>query len=443
MREAVAESLRQLDSLKELVHPAAGLGRRSGLAVHDQGLGDALGNREQRIEARCRVLEDEADPAADGPELPLPHAVHLDAVHHQGAAADLRQPGDRAADGGLPTPGLTHQPEYLAGTDAEVDAVHRHEIGLAEPARVDDPQVLRLNHGRLFGPVRCSTRRTVTRASQTLADAGDGCQQLLRVRLSRGGEQRPHVGLLHDPSLEHHGHAVRQVGHHAHVVGDEHDGGAELVAAASQQVEDLGLDGDVERGGGFVGDDHARVQHQGLGDDDALLLAAGELVGVVVHPHLGVGDAHPAQDVDGLGSCLGLRVLAVRPEPLNDLPADGVDGVEGGGGFLEHHGGVPAAQVAELCPRHLEDVVLVRAVLVPEYHRATGARGLGQQAEDGLGGHGLAAARLPDDGEHFTGMDGQGDPIHGDDGAGVGGEGDPQVLDVHDVGHRVTPPSGG
>ena len=45
-----------------------------------------------------------------------------------------------------------------------------------------------------------------------------------------------------------------------------------------EQVDDLGLDGDVERGDRLVGDDQLRVQRQRAGHADALALAAGELV---------------------------------------------------------------------------------------------------------------------------------------------------------------------
>jgi hypothetical protein len=47
---------------------------------------------------------------------------------------------------------------------------------------------------------------------------------------------------------------------------------------SAQQVEDLRLDGDVERRGGLVGDQQVRVADQRHGDHDALAQAAGELV---------------------------------------------------------------------------------------------------------------------------------------------------------------------
>ena len=49
-----------------------------------------------------------------------------------------------------------------------------------------------------------------------------------------------------------------------------------------QQVDDLGLDRDVERGDGLVGDDQLGLQRERAGDADALPLAAGERVGEAV-----------------------------------------------------------------------------------------------------------------------------------------------------------------
>ena len=68
-------------------------------------------------------------------------------------------------------------------------------------------------------------------------------------------ENRAHVGFFHDPAAVHDYHVVCHLRHHAEVVGDEEDGGAEVLDEALEVVEDLFLDGDVEGGGGFVGDE--------------------------------------------------------------------------------------------------------------------------------------------------------------------------------------------
>ena len=137
---------------------------------------------------------------------------------------------------------------------------------------------------------------------------------------------------------------------------DQHDGRPVLVPQVPQQFQDLGLHGDIQGGGGLVGHDQAGVQGERCRDHDALLLAAGELVRVVVDARFRVRDAHFAQGFDGprLGF-LGRDPLAavaagVCADAFGDLPADGEDRVQGGGRFLEDHGHVAAADLPAAWP---------------------------------------------------------------------------------------------
>jgi hypothetical protein len=82
-------------------------------------------------------------------------------------------------------------------------------------------------------------------------------------------------------------------------VGDEDDGHAHLLLQAAHEVEDLSLDGDIERGGRFVGNDEGWSAGKGEGDDDALAHAAGELVRVVHHALFRSRNAHEFQHLGG------------------------------------------------------------------------------------------------------------------------------------------------
>ena len=62
------------------------------------------------------------------------------------------------------------------------------------------------------------------------------------------------------------------------IVRDQQHGHAALALQRLQQLEDLRLDGDVERGGRLVGDQQVRLVGQRHGDHDALALTAGKLV---------------------------------------------------------------------------------------------------------------------------------------------------------------------
>ena len=226
--------------------------------------------------------------------------------------------------------------------------------GLPQAARVDDAQVRGLDDGR-GGLVDDHRLELVGHphavAQPTATDPRDGVEQLARVRVLRRREQRRDVRLLDDLAVVHDRDAVGEVRDDAHVVRDQHDRGAELLGEPPQQVEDLGLHGDVEGRGRLVGDDQARVEHQGLRDDDALLLAARELVRVVVDAVLRVGDADQAQHLDRLLAGVVLGQPTVGPHALGDLPADGEHRVERGRRLLEHHGGVAATHVAQLVRR--------------------------------------------------------------------------------------------
>ena len=105
--------------------------------------------------------------------------------------------------------------------------------------------------------------------------------------MARVGVLRPleHVGraaLLDDLALAHDVDAVGHRAHDAEVVRDQQHGHAELALQVLQQLEDLRLDGDVERRGRLVGDQQVGLVGERHGDHHALALAAGELMRVGV-----------------------------------------------------------------------------------------------------------------------------------------------------------------
>ena len=70
------------------------------------------------------------------------------------------------------------------------------------------------------------------------------------------------------------------LGDHADVVGDHDEGEAETLGELGEQVADLRLHDDVERGRGLVGEQHLGLAGERHGDHGALAHAAGELVRV-------------------------------------------------------------------------------------------------------------------------------------------------------------------
>ena len=82
----------------------------------------------------------------------------------------------------------------------------------------------------------------------------------------------------------------------------------------AHQVEDLRLDGDVERGGRLVGDQQSRIAGQRHRDHHALAHAAGELVRIFVDAPLGRGDADAPQQLDGALARLRRRAAAMAQQ---------------------------------------------------------------------------------------------------------------------------------
>ena len=89
-----------------------------------------------------------------------------------------------------------------------------------------------------------------------------------------------------------------------HLVGDDEDGDAELVADAADELEDLARGGRVERGGRLVAQQNRGVRGERAGDADALLLPARELRGVIF---AALGEADELEQlVDARGDVRGL-----------------------------------------------------------------------------------------------------------------------------------------
>ena len=108
----------------------------------------------------------------------------------------------------------------------------------------------------------------------------DRIEKCLGVGVLGGVENLLGFSILDDFSLVHDCNVIGDVAHHGEVVGDENHGQVEFFAELEQEVDDLGLNGDVERADGFVGNDEFGFGGQRSGDGDSLALAAGELVRV-------------------------------------------------------------------------------------------------------------------------------------------------------------------
>ena len=217
----------------------------------------------------------------------------------------------------LPEPGLADHRQGLAGAQLQRQAVHGLDVIDRAPEhalldREPDLDVVGLEHDRRTGP-------RLGRAS-----LGLGGHQMARVGMLRPLEHIGRLALLDDLAGVHDIHAIRHVPHDAKIVRDEQHGHAALPLQRLEQIENLRLDGDVERSGRLVGDQQVRLVGQRHGDHHALALSAGELMGIGVEPLLGLCQTDLAQQLQHALAHGGLVETVMQLHDLADLLADGV-----------------------------------------------------------------------------------------------------------------------
>ncbi len=177
----------------------------------------------------------------------------------------------------------------------------------------------------------------------------DRAHQTMSIGMARVVKQLEHVGLLHRPARIHHNYLVTQLRHHPEIVGDEDDGHAGLGLQLLHQLQDLGLDGHIQRRGRLVADEQRRLAGERHGDHHPLAHAAGEVVGIDGEALGGLGDPHLLQHGDGRLPALGLVVVGtVEAEHLHQLIADRLHRVERRHRLLKDHRDAIAAHLVHL-----------------------------------------------------------------------------------------------
>ena len=197
---------------------------------------------------------------------------------------------------------------------------------------------------------------------------------------------------LDDATRIHHDHPRAEAGDHREVVGDQDDRHPPLAVEIAQQLDDRGLDRNVERGGRLVGDQERGLIRQSHGDHGPLAHATAELVWVVFGALVGGGYAHRLQHRDDPLLRLLMGEALVRVHRFLDLEANPEDRIHRRHRVLEDHGDVAAAKLPELFVVHLEHVR--RTEHDAPVHHPTRLRHQPQQRQ---GGHRLSRAGLAHD----------------------------------------------
>ena len=147
--------------------------------------------------------------------------------------------------------------------------------------------------------------------------ARDGIKQHARIGMTGVAKERSRGSRLDDAAEIHDGDMIADVPHDPQVVRDEEIGKTAFRLNVLQQVDDLRLDRDVERGDRLVGDDQRRVESEGTGDGKALALPAGELRRAIAKL---IGAASPTRRNSSAtrSSMRGRRERAVDAQRLRD-----------------------------------------------------------------------------------------------------------------------------
>jgi len=175
--------------------------------------------------------------------------------------------------------------------------------------------------------------------------------------MTRLGEDLVNRTFLDDFAGIHHGDAVSDLGDDGEVVRDEDETHAgTLRFECGEQIENLRLDGHVERGRRLVGDEQPRPVRHRRRDHRALPLAAGKLMRKAARPTFGVGQADLMEQRDGPPARCRRGPRPVGADGLHDLVADSVDGVQPRRRILEDHGALVAAQPSQVGLGHLGEI---------------------------------------------------------------------------------------
>ncbi len=147
--------------------------------MHAQRLADDLARRHARIERGERVLEDDLHLPPVGAQLRPAEARDVGTVELDAARGRLDQPQHGATDCRLAAARLADQPQRLARTDREADAVDREDMAGRAPqyALLDREMLLELPHlqDRRHG------RRALRRCGGRPASAMPGSEEALRA----------------------------------------------------------------------------------------------------------------------------------------------------------------------------------------------------------------------------------------------------------------------
>ena len=215
--------------------------------------------------------------------------------------------------------------------------------------------------------------------------------------MGRGVEQSARWPRLHFLPGIHDQHPIRGIGDHGEIVRDQDERHVTLLLQVRKQVQDLLLNGHVQRCGGFVGDQQPGIAGNCHCNHHPLVHPAREQMGEGGDALFRTRNADLAEQFDAARPCRGARQAEMHPQGLADLPANGEARVEAGHRLLEDHRDVFADELPSGAGRQRQQVDTVETKHV-RLHLA----GAANQPHHGQHGDGLAGAGFADNAQHLT-----------------------------------------
>ena len=233
----------------------------------------------------------------------------------------------------------------------------------------------------------------------------------------------------------HHIDPVGVARHHAQIVRNHNQRHPQVLGQRLHQLQNLRLDGHIQRRRRLVRDNQTRVATQRHGDHHPLPHSPAELVRVLPDPPLRVGNPHLRQQVNGVPPRLIPGLPHMQLDGLRQLPVQRQHGIQRSHRLLEHHRHLGAPDPAHIVHINLEDVLTLKDNLPA--HRFP--RRIGNQPHQRQRAYAFAAAALPYQPQGFAGQYLIGDVVNSLHYPFVGKEVGLQIFDFQQGIHRRAP----
>src|SRR5664280_488191 len=260
-----------------------------------------------------------------------------------------------------------------------------------------------------------------------LREFRNGRQQTVRVRVTRRLEDLFGRRVLDNLASIRDGDGLCHFSDDGEVVGNDENGHTQFLLQSAHQVQNLRLDGDIERRRGFIRDQELRIRGQCHGYHDPLTHTAAHLMGVLAIATLRFWDADQVKHLDRSLLRLSVIDLLMQGKGFTDLIANRVDGVERCHGFLEDHRDFVAAYHSHLFFILLEKVFSMEEDLASDDL----ARRVGNEAHDREGCNRFSATRLAHQAYNLSPVNSQVNTIHGRNNTILCVEKRTQILDIN------------